>query len=36
MRQTLASILSKLTHQPQPSVVAVNADAVTTGNPGDA
>jgi acetyl-CoA carboxylase carboxyl transferase subunit beta len=32
MRQTLASILSKLTHQPQPSVVESKIDTVATDN----
>jgi acetyl-CoA carboxylase carboxyl transferase subunit beta len=36
MRQTLASILSKLTHQPQPSVVEAKADAAVTNNQADA
>ncbi|ADZ43291.1 acetyl-CoA carboxylase subunit beta [Yersinia enterocolitica subsp. palearctica 105.5R(r)] len=36
MRQTLASILSKLTHQPQPSVDGVKADAAVADNQGNA
>ena len=36
MRQTIASILSKLTHQPQPSVIESKADTAQADNQAEA